>query len=169
MASTGALDAVIDATKTKYVEEQSRFQTIEQRASVSLTFTGVLLGLFFVYAGERNYGEAAFGHVVYAIVMLTVIFLLIGFAIYFFMKAIISRPYRQIITTPFLKDDYMENNTESHIKKSIIASYNNAIIENKESINQKSISCNRGLYLLGAAFLVFVVYLILEEVIRYGG
>ncbi|SFE55186.1 hypothetical protein [Alteribacillus iranensis] len=148
-------DAIFDYTKTIYLEEAERFKQIESKASITIGFSGVVLGIYIAYLS--NFEPMGTGYLIYTLVFELGILYLLIMALFEFLKTIKRDDYRQaglenVITYEFGRE------LVSKAKLDLAATYKEAIDYNRAKLENKLKFYNTGLLHISWGLTIFLVH-----------
>jgi len=161
----GSVDAILDTAKSIYNEEVDRFKQIEAKTSITLTFMGVLFGVFLTYLGAFKPQADEIAYLIYTYLFKCFILVLLSLSITFFFRSIKTGKFEQIQLDNIVTYSFAEEE-ESKVKLEISATYKEAIDLNCSKIEIKTKHYNVGLKFMSWSFLLFIVHFVIEEVIR---
>ncbi|MGD6966415.1 hypothetical protein ACQCVP_08305 [Rossellomorea vietnamensis] len=159
-------DAILDTAKTVYAEEQARFIQYENKTNIGLAFGGVVLVAYLTYLGSNKLLLNDTGYLIYSTLFRLSILILFTIGIIYFLKAIKSGDYKQVDLSNIVLLSFAQDPVET-VKIELAATYKSAVDENKIVLDKKTKFYDLGLTLVARGFLVFVIYFVLEEVIKY--
>ncbi|WP_058830656.1 hypothetical protein [Paenibacillus polymyxa] len=158
-------DAILDTAKTLYNDEIDRFKQVEAKTGITLGFVGVILGVFITYIGTSKLQMDMVPYVVYSYFFrLSIIALLTASSIKL-INAIKVGSFQQIDINNIVDEDFAKERP-AKVKLDIAATYQETINQNSEKIDEKNDNYNVGLNLMMYGFVLFIVYIILEEIIK---
>lgn len=159
-------DAILDTAKTVYAEEQTRFIQYENKTNIVLAFGGVILVAYLTYLGSNKFLLNDIGYLIYSILFRLSVLLLFTIGIIYFLKAIKSGDYKQVDLSNIVDLSFAQDPVET-VKIELAATYKLAIDENKSILEKKTRYYDIGSTLVTLGFLIFVIYFVIEEVIKY--
>ncbi|MBO3283085.1 MULTISPECIES: hypothetical protein [Paenibacillus] len=158
-------DAILDTVKTVYNEEIDRFKQVETKTGITLGFVGVILGVFISYVGASKIQLNVVSYVVFSYFFkLTIIGLLTVSSIKL-INAIKVGSFQQVDINNIVDAEFAKDNP-ADVKYSIAATYQETITQNEEKIDKKNDNYSVGLNLMTYGFVLFIIYIILEEIIK---
>lgn len=159
-------NVILDTSKTLYNEESDRFKQTESKAGITLGFVGVLLGFFLAFIKESKITGEGSGYLIYNFGFRIAILALFSISALKFVNAIKVGVFQQVIVDAVVDLDLARKKPE-HVTLAIAATYKDVIEKNEKKIDKKTDSYNEGLKYMLWGFLLFLVYFIVEEVIKY--
>ncbi|WP_078378677.1 hypothetical protein [Sutcliffiella halmapala] len=159
-------DAILDTAKTVYAEEQARFIQYENKTNIGLAFGGVILVAYLTYLGSNKLLLHDTGYLIYSILLRLSVLILFTIGIIYFLRAIKSGDYKQVDLSNIVVLSFAQDPVET-VKIELAATYKSAVDENKTILDKKTKFYDIGLTLVTRGFLIFVIYFVIEEVIKY--
>ncbi|MEH6988273.1 hypothetical protein [Cytobacillus firmus] len=159
-------DAILDTAKTVYAEEQARFIQYENKTNIGLAFGGVILVAYLTYLGSNKLLIHDTGYLIYSILFRLSVLILFTIGIIYFLRAIQSGDYKQVDLSNIVDLNFAQDPVET-VKIELAATYKSAVDENKTTLDKKTKFYDIGLTLVTRGFLIFVIYFVIEEVIKY--
>lgn len=159
-------DSILDTAKTIYTEECERFKQAETKTSITIAFSGVLLGAYLSFLDKYKLQINDISYLIYSYSFKIAIFLCLITGIVYFLKSIKTDQYDQvslneIVTYGFAKE------LGSVAKMEIAATYKEAIDQNREKIEKKLKFYNFGLNYMTWGLIIFLIHFFIEEVMKY--
>lgn len=105
---------------------------------------------------------------IYSYLVKVIIFLLLTSSIICLLQSIRTATYEQVSLQKIVDKNLAKKNA-GEVMISIAATYKEAINNNRNRINRKIVKFDRGLVMLQAAIIAFILYLIIEELGKYVG
>jgi nitrogen fixation-related uncharacterized protein len=159
-------DTILDTAKTVYAEEQARFIQYENKINIGLAFGGVILVAYLTYLGSNKLLTHDIGYLIYSILLGLSVLILFTIGIIYFLRAIKSGDYKQVDLSNIVVLSFAQDPVEI-VKLELAATYKSAVDENKTILEKKAKYYDIGLTVVTQGFLIFVIYFVIEEVIKY--
>ncbi|MFP7442541.1 MULTISPECIES: hypothetical protein [Bacillus] len=159
-------DAILDTAKTVYAEEQTRFIQYENKTNIGLAFGGVILVAYLTYLGTNKLPIHDTGYLIYSILLRFSVLTSFTVGIIYFLRAIKSGDYEQINLSNIVDLDFAQDPVAT-VKLELAATYKTAIDGNKTILDKKTKYYDIGLTSVTIGFLIFVIYFVIEEVIKH--
>ncbi|GIO30776.1 MULTISPECIES: hypothetical protein [Paenibacillus] len=158
-------DAILDTAKTIYNEEYDRFKQVETKTGITLGFVGVLFGVFLTYATSIKIPTGQIAHAIYSYIFQIVIAILLTLSAVRFINAIKVGTFEQVDINNIVDSDFAKE-TPARVKIDLAATYQESINSNSERVDRKNKNYSAGLGLMLWGFILFVIYIIIEEIIK---
>lgn len=159
-------DAILDTAKTVYAEEQARFIQYENKTNIGLAFGGIILVAYLTYLGSSKLLLHDTGYLIYSILLRVSVLTLFTIGIIYLLRAIKSGEYKQVDLSNIVVLSFAQDPVET-VKFELAATYKSAIDENKVILDIKTRFYDIGLTLISWGFSIFVIYFVIEEIIKY--
>lgn len=158
-------NAILDTAKVIYNEEQSRFNQYETKNSIGLAFTGVIFGAYLRYLSTVTPNFENIPYAVYSSFFNIVILIFFCLGIICFLKSIKSGEYQQVELGNIVEYDFARDDI-AKVRLELAATYKVAVDQNKSILENKSKFFDRGLNFASSAFVLFIFFFLIEEVIK---
>lgn len=158
-------NAILDTAKTIYSEEADRFKQVESKAGITIGFVGVIFGFFLTNLGPTS--SKNLGYILYSNGFRLAAFFLLSLSLFKFISSIKVGVFAQVDIDKVVSYDLAEDLPEK-VTLSIASTYEEVIQQNKEKIDAKINNYNKGLQYMSWGFLLFLIYSIVEGIIKYG-
>ena len=158
-------EAILDTAKTIYNEEVDRFKQVETKTGITLGFVGVLIGVILTYATNFKALPGQPAHTIYSYSLLILIIALFTTSAMKFINTIKVGIFEQIDIDNIVDSNFAKESPAS-VRLDLAATYQDTINKNSGKIDKKIKSYNQGLTLMQWGFVAFIIYLIIEGVVK---
>lgn len=158
-------NAILDTAKVIYNEEQSRFNQYETKNSIGLAFTGVIFGAYLRYLSTATPNFDNVPYAIYSSFFNIVILIFFCLGIICFLKSIKSGEYQQVELSNIVEYDFARDDI-AKVRLELAATYKVAIDQNKTVLETKTKLFDKGLNFAFSAFILFIFFFLIEEVIK---
>ncbi|QNK54584.1 hypothetical protein [Paenibacillus sp. PAMC21692] len=149
-----------------YYEEIDRFKQVEAKTNIALAFAGIFFGGFITFAVSNTPVNKDIGYLTYSLIFKAVVVVFFLVAAFFFYRSLKSNGYAQLTLENIVNEETaLEPANDTHL--SIAATYKDAVIANRQRIEEKTDDYDNGLKYISWSFLIFVLHYIVEVVIKY--
>ncbi|WP_305455503.1 hypothetical protein [Bacillus mycoides] len=162
----GTCDVILDTAKSVYNEESDRFKQAEAKTNITLAFVGVLFGAYLTYLGAFKPPLKEVSYLIYTGLFKLIVFVCFITSIIYFLRSIKTGEYDQVGLDNIVTEEF-SNRDEIDAKLAVAGTYNDAVANNKDRLEDKLKLYGVGLNLMTWGFIIFAVHFVIEEVIRY--
>ncbi len=156
---------ILEIAKTTYNEELDRFKQTEAKTSIALAFSGVIITAYFAYLTTYSPTSLEHSYLVYNYILKFVIMTLLVTSIYFLITSIRTDTFQQIDLNS-LVDDSLAQLEGKEVEMKIAYTYKELVEINEGKIGNKIKNYNCGLKFMNYGFFLFIIYFIIEEIIK---